>query len=94
MEKIDNPLEPVAEIFNFKIEEQNFLPLFHNGEKTGHNLSIVPEYKKIQRDGKLIEFMEFNCAIQRDEENHAFVQFNDEVEFYQFMGSYNPKKEY
>lgn len=92
---IENPLEPVLEIFDFEIGAQNFLPLYEKGDKTEDHLSVFPEYIEINWDREVPEtVLQFNCAIQREGENHAFLQFTDEVEFYKFMGAYNSSKNY
>ena len=89
----ENPLENLLSILGFEIGEQNWLPLFHNGKSTEHILSIFPEYShtaKMYGEDLLV----FNCSIQRDGVNHHFVEFIDEIEFYNFMKTYDTNKNY
>lgn len=87
---MENPLNDLMQIFGFELETQHWLDLRYKGDLVkGHSLSIYPEYSSIDRN-----VLKFNCAIQRNGSNHHFIEFTDEIEFYEFLSNYDPELDY
>lgn len=95
MNKLENPLNDVVNILKLELFKQNFIPLLEQGEPTKDCLSIVPEYMgrgSAKAHYGVDEVLKFNCSIQRrGEGNLDFVEFTDEIEFYNFLATYTQK---
>lgn len=82
-------MEELANIMGLEHNVQNFIPLFHKGEKTKDTLSVIPEQSIAAKQ------LKFNCAIQKPGDvAQQYIEFYEEEEFFEFMANYNPNKNY